>query len=574
MAFHKYTNLKAEIAKRMESVNEVQLQEDINNILLKPEQRAKAKESFAQLLADRRKLRELKLKIAMCKSSLEYKGPLAPESYSEAVGNARPEAGELSQLAAMPQLVPPVTGITLAIRSGLSQLPEEVTAYLINQVEAFQSKGISLDNLTVLAPEEAVSEEGAVLPLPTIALGGDKFSVEKALVLFSKRELPKEFYLPLSWRAWQWLIISHNQVFKTKVHLKNSLRSDWADPLNKKRKKEGIHRSQELAKLKVIIERQASRITELEKALTDNLSVGNRSPSTKETTKVVLDLSAKMKEDMIETSSILEGETGESPVDPRIKGADAEEQEPEVDDSSIPIPLTLSWKGRKMMDFDISNPDFWMDRENSVSEVAIIHHQGQWCAFVSEPTGVSYQPESEEILQLQVSSSHESRVKKKKPAAKTPKGTMKPLTGEIPENPAKIVGVPGVPRSSRLSDYQRESLRRFFNLKKPMDPADWEALSLKEKRAARKAMAIPRWAVTAVLQDPRNLDKVVKGTLKKGQSNTPKPSVKRRGRSLGPSGRSSRRNDGSRTRISRRRNSSVPTGHELIGKLVSRLLAL
>jgi hypothetical protein len=107
----------------------------------------------------------------------------------------------------------------------------------------------------------------------------------------------------------------------------------------------------------------------------------------------------------------------------------------------------------------------------------------------------------------------------------------KPKKEKKPELAGNPLGVKGNPRSSSLTEVQRTTLRKFFQLPDESVPQEeWERLSKKEKTKARLSRSIPRWAVSAVLQHDSNLEKIVKGDLTKENFNsqvkvTPKTSA-------------------------------------------------
>jgi len=77
--------------------------------------------------------------------------------------------------------------------------------------------------------------------------------------------------------------------------------------------------------------------------------------------------------------------------------------------------------------------------------------------------------------------------------------------------------VKGLPRSSKLDDEQRASLRKFFKLDEIVRPEQkvWEKMTTKEKSKFSSSRALPRWAVDAVLRDPKNLESILDGSLTK-----------------------------------------------------------
>jgi hypothetical protein len=76
--------------------------------------------------------------------------------------------------------------------------------------------------------------------------------------------------------------------------------------------------------------------------------------------------------------------------------------------------------------------------------------------------------------------------------------------------------VKSAPKSAALSDEQRNTLRRFFNLPEGKVPAqEWAAMTPAAKSAELKARSIPRWATDAVLRSNDNLPLILNGTVTK-----------------------------------------------------------
>jgi len=91
-------------------------------------------------------------------------------------------------------------------------------------------------------------------------------------------------------------------------------------------------------------------------------------------------------------------------------------------------------------------------------------------------------------------------------------------SGEKPDPIAKggnPLHVRGLPRSTALSDEQKETLRKFLKIPPPLDKDSWDAMSKKDRSAATKKRSLPHWAVTSVLRDPKNLDRILKGEVTK-----------------------------------------------------------
>jgi hypothetical protein len=81
------------------------------------------------------------------------------------------------------------------------------------------------------------------------------------------------------------------------------------------------------------------------------------------------------------------------------------------------------------------------------------------------------------------------------------------------ENPLRVRNPP---KSDGLTDDQKVALKKA--LKIPDDrltQAELEQMEKKERRAALAARSLPHWAVTAVLNNPANLERIVKGELTK-----------------------------------------------------------
>jgi len=81
------------------------------------------------------------------------------------------------------------------------------------------------------------------------------------------------------------------------------------------------------------------------------------------------------------------------------------------------------------------------------------------------------------------------------------------------ENPLKVKNVP---KSADLTDEQKSALKIALEL--PTDiisQDDLAAMTQEERRKALSARSLPRWAVTAVLNNPANLERIVKKELTK-----------------------------------------------------------
>jgi len=83
------------------------------------------------------------------------------------------------------------------------------------------------------------------------------------------------------------------------------------------------------------------------------------------------------------------------------------------------------------------------------------------------------------------------------------------------DNPLKVEGVAKKkPKPTPLPTASEEALREFFETPLVRLPdEEWKKLSAEERSEAQKASALPRWALSAVREDPKNLDRILNGEL-------------------------------------------------------------
>jgi hypothetical protein len=103
-----------------------------------------------------------------------------------------------------------------------------------------------------------------------------------------------------------------------------------------------------------------------------------------------------------------------------------------------------------------------------------------------------------------------------KPKSRKGKGkTGKPAPGKKDdlekENPLNAGGVPEVPK--KLPAEILESLKRFFKIPAPVPSEEWEKLSKDQRKAELRARNVPAWAIKACKTDPKNLSKILAGTV-------------------------------------------------------------
>jgi len=102
----------------------------------------------------------------------------------------------------------------------------------------------------------------------------------------------------------------------------------------------------------------------------------------------------------------------------------------------------------------------------------------------------------------------------KSPTAEGPKK----VTPLATENPLRVKGEP---KTKALSDGQRKALRQFFKLKEGLVPAaEWATMSNRERAAAMAERSIPRWATESVLRSAGNLQLILEGKLTKENANS------------------------------------------------------
>lgn len=556
----------SELQTAITATNLGALKEDVDNVLLSKSVRAEAHESIKQTYARQATLKEVKFLIAMCECSLKYVGPLAPANFAGAVENARPMAGTDTGLTGMPVAVPSSQGITLSVFSSDTKLPEEVANYIVSQTEYFMSKGHSLAGLTVLAPMEAVTEEGRLLPLFDQKVAGDTYSVQEELILYAKNKLPRGYHPRVELRAWQWLILSHNQVSpgKARVPIASALKVCWSDPLNIKRKAKAIKGKSDSA----LRDRLAVAILAIDEMASEGGQVDTASLLMFLKEALTGDAADKEKPTEVTSEEEEKQEIPDAPdAEPALPEASSsdtvveEEVEGVAVNTDLPPPFSVHLDGRPFR--AVQDEDFYKDLDGQIAQMAVFKVDGQYTVYVGVPEAAVLDSEKAKLTLKAPAPARpkkESAVKGKSPSKpktsheavrKEPssRGKKKPPTSD--EDGVGPLNIKGEPLSARLTSDQRKSLRSFFKLKNSAVPADeWSKLSKKEKTAAREEMAIPRWAVTAVIQRPDNLEKIVKGSLTKEKFSQSSKSAKP------PSKRGTDRKTGNRSRSRDRRGRS------------------
>jgi len=353
--------------------------------------------------------------------------------------------------------------------------------------------------LTIRAPEVALSEDGKVLPLPK--------EVEESLVAFVQQRVGR----PLDeHRAWQWLIISHNQICGPgrKIALHKRLRCGWSDPLN-----EGVVRRKRQQKDVIAVLQQ--QIQDLQDLLKQSVSPNSTAAA------------------LIGNGQVTTPDTVEEPK---------EKVEIVQPSSEEDFPLIMEFHGKEChLARDI---DFFEALKGKSARIFSFQNaKGNWAVYVEAeeydipvridiPSGIIHEvpiAKSDKSVLAKVQSSFPGKemsqgkakgkaaapqlkkVVKEKPRGRSPAPKVQPRSQDLPAGPLRVKNVP---RSSVLNEVQKTALKKAFKIdESPISADQWEALSKAEKSAVRKARSLPRWAVQAVGSNPKNLDKVIKGEL-------------------------------------------------------------
>jgi hypothetical protein len=440
--------------------------------------------SLRQILA------RIKTEIRYAEQSLNYVGPLKPETASDAVKGHSRVATRTSRLVPLPRLVPGVQGYSLSFTSASEVWGEDIRKHLLEQF-VFATQMSRPITLLIYAPPKALSEEGAVLPL-------DK-DVEDRLTAFVTRS--GKTAAPFdSDRAWQWLIISHNASGLPKVKLPNKLSVSFPNAGYFRRNRGEVALLEQIRLQKQALEAQA---VQLEK------------------------LGAKVS---VEGTAALV-EMIQSTVETRT-----------LPDVSAEFPTELTFQGVKYK--RMTDPDFYLQDVNVITSTMVLR-SGEDTAVYSSfgVTILEWDPlrgvvESLKVVTTKgvtpVSSSLPQENPKVEKKVKSPK--KKSSSAPAPnieagkkkeEKPPVALRVKGLPRSSDLTDGQRESLRRHFKIDvaSKLSDSEWTALDKVSKTAHRLSMSIPRWAASAVKQDPNNLGRIIAGTLTKENFHGFKPAT-------------------------------------------------
>jgi hypothetical protein len=362
-------------------------------------------------------------------------------------------------------------------------------------------------DLTLVAPLPSLSPEGVIQPLPK--------DMEQALLLFqdrgAKAKRPSDEAL-----AWKWLIISHNSAARGKNRV----------PLHRRL---AVHYSRNA-------ESSTRRLTDVQAQ-----------------NKILLEL--------VETLRI---QLGNTPGVARVRAVSAGASPERADaiqrlvQSSLPAPPDIPEELESSSDGSSEHGDpvgppqsadppqirWWQDGlwfMQSVNELADVQ-EGHWAA-VARIDGALYrkiEPVDAASLGVPIPgrpdtakgktgggppvppASKRALARDHSQARRSPKPVSPPVDPLATKNPLRVSGVK---RTDMLTSAQNESLRKFFKCpSSAIDPTIWATMSKPDKAAARSARSIPRWAVSAVVEDASNLAAVLKGDLTKEN----RPSASRR----------------------------------------------
>jgi len=433
----------------------------------------------------RTQIRRLKFSISVADMSLNYRGTLKPDTLLGAIQNDVRVITASSDEVPFPVVVKPTRGQKISIATHLKALEPEVAEYLREQLVACAERGVEL---TIRAPAQARSEEGMVLSLPE--------DIQKELIAYSLKKGQKP--PPMEHLAWQWLIVSHNQVCEKegKIHLHRALRRGWADPLNKGVSRRRNKIQDENAKLKRQLEVMAKFMVD------QGLSASELPPE-------ILEEESKFEAEHLDSSS------------------DDEEAEGPLSTTYLPLPK-YAFLGERKCDLAPSIR-FFEELEGKTARISVFRTQGTWAVYVedsqydipvtldletgiiqeSKSTAASSTPVPEGTPKKAVPSQATPKVKKAAKATKAATG--KPVADTPLANPLKVKGLP---RSASLTKEQHQDLKKFFKIEDiRKSDEEWAAMSNAEKSAFRRSQSLPKWAIQAVVANPKNLVRILKGEL-------------------------------------------------------------
>lgn len=462
---------------------------DPNNFLAKQA----VAENESNRLYHKKQLSLLKFKVNVCNQALAYQGLVKASTYAKAVGNEGVLVSSSSSEAVLPIYRKPVTGVQIQLFTDCKELEKEVAEYLLNQVIHRCQHG---QDLTILAPPQALSEDGKVQPLP------EQF--QEALIAYTLRKTtirPPEEAL-----AWQWLIVSHNQTCGkgNKVPLHNALRKGWNDPLNKRLKQRKQSHLDQITALK-------DEIATLRASLAS--SVNNLAEETK-----VECPPSPVYEQLTDNSLNGKLTTSEYLVAPRTMIYHGRECEQVVD---LDFMGKLVGKSYRLFTVQVNPGEYatYIDTPDTDVDISVDYEA---CQIFDKPKSpVSKSDKSvlkvakAKTIPLKTKEKDEGKTPVANNKGKTPSPKRK--TEKSASSGAASAGplrVKDVPRSSVLNEEQKKALKKKFQIDEtPIEKSAWDALNKREKSALRKARSIPRWAIQSVSSNPLNLDKILKGQL-------------------------------------------------------------
>jgi len=404
------------------------------------------------------------------RESLSYKGPLGPASAADAVKGIK--AHDQGDFVPIPYLVEAQRGVKVLIRTNSKEWPDEVKASFLKSYDRLRAE--EKHKVFILAPEESLSAEGEVLPLPN--------NVVERLRAGGRSD---------SDRSWQWLIISHNvNVAKSKKGIRVKIHRDLlvgsSDPTRVGRKDAANEKIREL--------QNANRIL-MDQLKQAELGVSHRppelfSPTPEEIALEEVNYPATLpygkgltRMSVAEYLSIAATHTCVRQV--LLIGDFLYVSEPEVE-------------------IDYDELDSYFEEDTIPSPVVDSSGNGKG----ADPSNLTKTSSSERKT---VSRSEKKAQGAPAPAPKPPGSKGNPLR------------VKGVPRTRGLTEAQKGDLRKFFKLDElpVITPEEWSAMDKVSRGETSRQRSLPKWAVTAVIQSPDNLLKIVNGELVKESMSSP-----------------------------------------------------
>jgi hypothetical protein len=453
--------------------------------------------------------------------------------------------------APLPKILPPVVGIEISYHSGRDILPTDY-----DRLAAFIER--HPDESRWFAPQECRSPEGTLLPLShemeNLCLKNLRVKDSKALAHLEKNV--KEAL------AWRWLIISHNHVNKD-ARVKLSPKLTISYERSRAKVNPNVKATEQMESVRSLVE-EFIRVAKTPTPTPDpavQQEIISASAVGQLTTQVWDTLLWTFSKQMIPTDDYRIQARPEfahvQPIADRwnavFESADAlleSRKLPEVQSLGAPLeldkllhrvdevvhePASEGSVADSAESWQLLHPEF-IERDGTTffrndiellditegQEFRTVVHEGvEYYSIIGTPAGPALSAKSKGKKPLRPAASSKEKSPKRATAVKSKEASQSPIQKENP------LGVKGEPKSASLSESQRATLRKFFNLEEGVIPSDvWSRLSNKERQAEMAKRSIPRWASESVLRSPSNLQLILEGKLTRDNANKAARSLK------------------------------------------------